>query len=324
MTIDRRRVLAGMAGLGAAAAAAPAWAQFGNAIQPQSDPWAQVDPYADARNGFPARGEPRPTPGRSPSNDPFQGRPNGFASVSAAEEELEIARASGSVKKLLADLGGPYPDRRVQDAMNQFMEPFVRACDRPHLPWDTVVNRVPQFQAIAFGGGKMMMFPEVIAVSDHPGELAAVLAHEMGHNVFSHGTKKIESAIMLETAMEQGVGQKMQQDLAILGADAKDILLKSYGRENEYEADSYIITLFERVGIHPRHAIVAYDKLMQYYGERPQEDNSLFSTHPGTLDRMRRMAELVRTLPPPGKEAVLPGWSTLKATFPTPAKFRTL
>lgn len=321
MTIDRRKVLAGLAGLGAASAA-PAWAQFGNAIQPQNDPWAQVDPYADPRNGFPTKASPqsRGTPSRP--SEAFGEQPEGFASVSPAEEELEIRRASNSMAKLLQDMGGPYPDKHVQQAMGSFMQPFVRACDRPSLPWETVVNRVAQFQALAFGGGKMIMFPHVINVSDHPGELAAILAHEMGHCVFSHSTKKIQSALMLEEAMEKGGGPKMQKDLEVLGVDAKDVLLKSYGRENEYQADSYIITLFERVGIHPRYAISSYEKLMKYYGQQPEEDNSLFSTHPGTLDRIRRMAEIVRTLPPPGKEVELPGWSALKAAFPTPPAFR--
>lgn len=326
MTIDRRKVLTGLAGMAAGLAASPAvpaWAQFDNAIQPQNDPWAQVDPYADSRNGFPSQGAPASPAGR-PAPSHFEPPPDGVAGVSAAEEEREIARATSGMKRLLQDMGGPYPDQGVQQAMSSFMQPFVRACDRPSLPWETVVNRVTQFQALAFGGGKMMMFPHVINVSDHPGELAAILAHEMGHNVFSHSTKKFQSALMLDDAMATDARANMKKDLSVLGLGAKDVLMKSYSRENEYEADSYIITLFERVGVHPKYAISSYEKLMKYYGQRPSEDNSLFSTHPGTLDRMRRMTEIVRTLPPPGKEVALPGWSTLKAAFPTPADFRNI
>lgn len=314
--IDRRKVLAGLAGLGASIAL-PAWAQ---AIRSQSDPYAQVDPYADPRNGFSSGAG--TFGGGSPRSDVFERGPSALA-TSRHQVDEEIGMGVSGLESFLEKKGGPHPDRAVQQAMAQFMGPFVKVSDRPELPWEFVVNRIPQFQALAWAGGKITVFPHVIAVADRPGELAAIMTHEMGHSTFSHSYEKQRMANMLERTAEKGRLIDMQKRMGVAGMSAVDAMMKSYGRENEFEADAYIITMFERVGIHPADALSMYAKMMQYYKELPNEDNSLFSTHPGTMERMERLADAVRMLPPPGKEVTnLPGWGILKAKFPTPSEYR--
>lgn len=323
--MKRRTVLAGLASV----MATPAWAQFPGAIQPQSDPWAQVDPYDDPRNGFATgrgggnggagRGLDRPQAG-GPS--PFAQTPANLQAVSAEEERQEIARASKNLPGFVSQTGGLLPDKRVQQAMNDLCAPLFKACDRKTLPWEIVVNRAQGFQAVAFGGGKMVMYPQTIMVCDHPGELAAIVAHEMGHNVHSHITKRMQTTELVIRQAENGPAAHGEGALKALGVSGLDALLKSYGRENEYEADAYIIVMFERLGVHPGHALSVYEKMMRFYGESPNEDNSLFSTHPGTLDRMQRLADQVRTLPAHGQDFRFAGWEVLKAALPTPSAFR--
>lgn len=323
--MDRRKVLAGMGGM-AAGLVSPAWAQFSGAIKPQSDPYAQVDPYDDPRNGFSNGTSSGQALGRSsgpsPAPSPFENGPSAISAVTAEEEQQEIARASKAMGARLAKYGGMLKDSAMQNAINDLSMPLFRKCDRSGLPWEIIINREPGFQALAYGGGKMLMYPETIAVCDHPGELAAIIAHEMGHNVFSHSTKRLQTAELLIQQAKGGHGEKAQQNLQALNMDPLDALMKSYGRENEFEADGYIITMFERLGVHPGHAITVYDKMMRYYGSSPDEDNSLFSTHPGTVERIRYMADRVRAIPAIGQEFKFSGWSVLKAGLPTPSAFR--
>lgn len=306
----------------AAGLVSPAWAQFPGAIKPQSDPYAQVDPYDDPRNGFSNEKSSGQAQGRPSVSPPFDNGPSAMSAVTAEEEQLEIARASNGMRERLSKRGGILKDSAMQNAINDLSLPFFRKCDRSVLPWEIVINREPGFQALAFGGGKMLMFPETVAVCDHPGELAAIIAHEMGHNVFSHTTKRLQTTELLIQHAKGGHGEKAMQNLQPLDMDPLDAMLKSYGRENEFEADGYVITMFERLGVHPGHAITVYDKMMRYYSESPNEDNSLFSTHPGTLERIRYMADRVRAIPAIGQEFKFAGWSVLKAGLPTPSAFR--
>jgi predicted Zn-dependent protease len=57
---------------------------------------------------------------------------------------------------------------------------------------------------------------------------------------------------------------------------------------------------------------------MRLYPESGSETTSLFSTHPGTRDRIAKLEEGAANLPRPSRAASAPGWDTLKRLFPTP------
>ncbi|MBI5163601.1 MAG: M48 family metalloprotease [Magnetospirillum sp.] len=106
-------------------------------------------------------------------------------------------------------------------------------------------------------------------------------------------------------------------------AEALKILFMGYKRENEFEADERVFTIFDRTGYDPRQTSPFFRQLIKIYPQTRAETTSLYSTHPGTLERIRRMEDLAASLPRPRTEPPSPGWSELKRLFPTPPDLRT-
>lgn len=326
MTIDRRKVLAGITGL-ATSASMPAWAQFGNAIQPQSDPWAQVDPYADPRNGFPSQRPQASQPGNSPRNDVFDRR----VGRGELDDPGEIASAKAALERGVAEAGGRHPDNRIQQAMQTFIQPLAKASDTPQLPWEAIVSRTEDINAWTVGGGKMCYFAGLIRMCDHPWELAAVVAHEMGHVDKGHSletSRMIKAAIAAEAA---GVDMKLnipahllvEGDVPAGVNDAFDLLIAGYTREKEYEADEHSLVILERAGIHPSAGILLMQKFIKLdMATGSHRFSTLVIDHPHSKDRLANMVQKIGMQTNPPKVVTLPGWDVLKAAFPTPPFWR--
>lgn len=313
MIIRRRSVLGGLAGLGLGAAL-PAWAQ---AIGPQSDPWAQVDPYADPRNGFSSerRAEP-PVPG-----------PRGSAerlTLSAADQD-EISVGRSVYPRWIKEGGGAYPDARAQQALRDFCRPLFAVADRAALPWTVTLTNERAPNAAAGAGGMVIVHAGMVALCDTPYALAAVLAHEVGHVDCRHSTRGLDMGQLAEIARAQGMtamGDKaMAQtmpDVAGRVPDFMKLMDLTFSREDEAEADAHAVEIFDRLGIDPALASSGMRALLDF--ERKHgggAPNEWVTDHPLTPDRVRAMDALAATRSKPRSNFTFPTWGVLKANFPS-------
>jgi len=321
--MDRRKVLAGMGGV-AAGLATPAWAQFPGAIKPQSDPYAQVDPYDDPRNGF-SNGRATAPQGSAPQQGgggtfAFSGNAPPFP-VSYPLEGFQMALGEQSLAENLTDMGGLFPNREAQKALAAFADPFLSIAHRSKLNWQLGIVNEAGINACAAPGGKMFFNPELIAVCDHPAELASVIAHEIGHVDYDHHGKKLQLAQMVDQALKSH-GKALNPELikAGYGGSPSLALMRGWGLDNEFEADANIHTHFAKLGLDHAKASLFFHKLLKI--EPPERETSLFSTHPGSRERIRRLDESANFYAPVRSEFTPPGWQTLKSIFPTPPEFR--
>lgn len=150
--------------------------------------------------------------------------------------------------------------------------------------------------AFALPGGRIFIFRGLLEFAEDPDQLAAVLAHEMGHVTLQHGT----------TAIVQGLGISFVFSV-LLGdmgggvvAAAGEILLRmSYSREAESAADRSAIALLQN-------ADLKFGGLSSFFERLAEEDKDLpsalqmLSTHPSSEKR----AELTRDLEDTGRTAL--------------------
>lgn len=325
MAVTRRRLLlTGLAGFGVIANF-PAWAQ---AIAPQSDPWAQVDPYDDPRNGFSSpRAAPQARGGSNAADGVFRHGPRRQATPE--EERQEVADAARLYAGAMRDDGGPVTDRRIQAAMQSFIAPLTRVADRRALPWEARVARDASINAWTLGGGKMAFNAGLIAACDHPGELMAVVAHEMGHVDCLHTLLRLQLMRTLDQADRRGMLDlsRISADGLVpggaRGASVFDLLVAGFTRENEYEADEHSIELMRRAGMDPSWAVSLMRKLERQdlkYGHHKVSE--LLLDHPYSSERAANLEARTRFDPKPRGAIVAPGWDVLKAAYPTPAEWR--
>jgi len=140
--------------------------------------------------------------------------------------------------------------------------------------------------AFALPGGQIVVFRGLLDFAESPDELAGVLAHEMGHVTFRHGTEGIVKSLGL--AFFFGV---MLGDLGsgAIGLAGETLVSTAYSREAETEADSAALELLDRAGLRAEGVAEFFARLEKAYGDMPAAV-ALLSTHPTHLSRAKRFA----------------------------------
>jgi predicted Zn-dependent protease len=244
-----------------------------------------------------------------------------------AGEGDEIKMGESFYPDYLNKSGGAYPDRNAQEALRKFAQPILAAADRKSLPWEITLVDNKQVNAWALPGGKIAVNSELVRQCAHPDELASVIAHEVGHADHGHSLSQIRNQALL--ASVGGLGKEALSGwlgggalggevLGALEGPLYSMILTGYSRTNEFEADAHILEIFQKTGNDPSRADDFFRTLMRLYPESGSETTSLFSTHPGTRDRIAKLEEGAANLPRPSRAASAPGWDTLKRLFPTP------
>ncbi len=290
MTISRRLVLGGL-GVGLAASAMPARAQFslGNLVNQASK----------------------------------------VASAYTTGEDDEIKMGQNFYGSYLSKSGGVVDNGDAQNALRQFAQPIFAAADRRNLPWEITLVKNNDVNAWALPGGKIAINSALVSQCSHPDELASVIAHEVGHADYGHSLSQIRNQALISSvgglgkeALSNwmgGAGGLGAEVLSALEEPLYNMAMTGYSRSHEFEADSHILKIFQKTGNNPDRADDFFQRLMQIYPESANEaTTSLFSTHPGTRDRIAKLEQAAAKLSRPNSEAPAPGWAALKEMYPTP------
>ncbi|MBI5162609.1 MAG: M48 family metalloprotease [Magnetospirillum sp.] len=246
----------------------------------------------------------------------------------SASEADEVRIGETHYPQLLAQSGGAVSDRTAQDALRRFAQPLIGAADRKGLGWEITLLDNDQVNAWALPGGKMAVNSALVRHCNHPDELASVIAHEIGHADKGHGLSQMRNQALLQTA--GGVGKQAlaawigggalgAEVLSALEGPLYGLVLNGYSRTNEFEADHHILGIFAKTGRDPGRAADFFRTLKAIYPQSASETTSLFSTHPGTQERIDRLTADAAKLARPARSETMPGWDDLKSRFPTPA-----
>lgn len=155
---------------------------------------------------------------------------------------------------------------------------------KPELVFRSMGGKFPN--AFALPGGFIVVSDELVALANDE-ELAAVLAHELGHWQLRHGLQGVlrSSAALLLVSTVSG-------DLSALTTFAGTIpfvlLQRGYSREFEEAADAYAVDLLRQADISVAYFATILKKLED---ARPGsgQDLTYLSTHPATGDRIKRV-----------------------------------
>lgn len=255
------------------------------------------------------------------------------SAVSVAEayttgESDEIAMGENYYEGYLRKSGGTYPDRNAQEALQAFAQPLINAADRRGLAWDITLVESDQVNAWALPGGKIAINRALVSQCRVPDELASVIAHEIGHADRGHGLAQIRNQALLSSAGNVGkdalgawmggAGAIGTEVLSTLEGPLYSMVLSGYSRDHEFEADAHILKIFERTGHDPDKADDFFHTLLRLHPQADTATTSLFSTHPGTTERIAKIEQAAAKATRPTRGTTTPGWDKLKDLFPTP------
>lgn len=217
--------------------------------------------------------------------------------VGMSEEEEKQVDRQVAPQQFSQDLGA------IQDdAVNRYLGEIGRRLDasshRPQMPYSYRVLNANYVNAYTFPGGAMAVTRGILVDLHDESELAALLGHEIGHVNARHAAQRQGQAKLAQAAISganliaAGTGYGSLVELGSqLGAS---VLLTSYSRDNEREADALGQEYMVRAG-YPASGMIGLQQLLvdQEKGA-PGLMQTMFASHPMSRERRdtaRQLAE---------------------------------
>ncbi|HSH70750.1 MAG TPA: M48 family metalloprotease [Deferrisomatales bacterium] len=230
----------------------------------------------------------------------------------AAEVPYDTERVIGESLALegFARYGLPVDDPELQRYVNLVGNAVARNSLRPTIPYHFVVVDSPLYNAFACPGGIIFVSSELVRSMHDESELAAVLAHEVGHVAHKHALGSIRRAQFLSgvgkltaASMKGNQGQQFQ---GMIG-DLQNVLFdKGLDKKLEFEADLAAMETAYRTGYDPQGMVRVLEALQAKESSATDKKGSWFSTHPPVGERLTRLRALDAQYPDAASLSRLP------------------
>jgi len=191
----------------------------------------------------------------------------------------EVVKEVESTEKVLSN-------PQVQSYVSNIGSKVSKVCDRKDVKYTFKVLDSEEINAFACPGGFIYIYKGLMKKMDNEAQLAAVLAHEVGHIVARHSVKRLQAIYGYSIVMEVALGDKMGKTARQMVDAATGVVLLGYGRENEYEADDYGILYSKKAGYNPKGMVQIFEKFKQMEGKPPNTFEKLLMSHPPASDRI--------------------------------------
>lgn len=209
------------------------------------------------------------------------------------EQEYYIGRA---VAASILSSYKPYDARAANLYLNTVGQALAMASDKPETfgGYHFLIMDTDEINAFSAPGGLILISRGMLRCCKNETEVAAVLAHEIGHVELEHGLRAIKKSrwtsaftiLGAETAKNLGSEELAELTKSFEGAitDVTSTMVNSgYARKLEQEADAAAIVIMKRVGYNPnglKNMLLTMDKLMKH------DDRGFAKTHPAPADRI--------------------------------------
>ncbi|WP_244487562.1 M48 family metalloprotease [Aureimonas sp. Leaf460] len=169
-----------------------------------------------------------------------------FENLQKADPQSSIGRSQHP--KILAAYGGAYSDPKLEQTLAGIVGRLAAVTDDPNRIYRITVLNSPNVNAFALPGGYLYVTRGLLALANDSAEVAAVLAHEMGHVTANHGIERQKREEAAEIA-GRVVSEVLSSDAAGRAALARGRLsLASFSRNQELQADALGIRQTGRAG----------------------------------------------------------------------------
>ncbi len=234
----------------------------------------------------------------TPSSEPVT-----VDTVTRNDKLAEIARQQHP--RILATYGGEYSDPKLERAVAKIVGKLTVVSDDPNQAYRITILNSPNVNAFALPGGYLYVTRGLLALANDSAEVAAVLAHEMGHVTANHGIqrqKKEAEEVLASQVVDEVLGSSQSAKVALLRGKLR---LAQFSRNQELEADAIGIKSIGEAGYDPYAAARFLQSMADYADFRSvsgAEDESLdfLATHPNTPQRIDLARRHARQFGPPG------------------------
>jgi len=196
-------------------------------------------------------------------------------------------------------------DPIVTEYINRLGQNIVLHSDAK-VPFTIKVVDSDEVNAFALPGGFFYVNKGLLLEADNEAEVAGVMAHEIAHVAARHGVEQASKGTLVNYASIPliflgGWGGYAVQQAASL---AIPLGFLKFSRGAEEEADRLGAQYLWAAGYDPQALLTFFEKLQAENKKKPGTLSKLFSTHPATGDRIKKVSALVDRFPERAEYAV--------------------
>jgi predicted Zn-dependent protease len=258
---------------------------------------------------------------------PFAPKPFGGDNIFKGESEVWLADA---VEKLDSDTCRPIDDKTITEYVAQVGNNLASYSAAPRKHYQFIVTTDSDADAMTAGGGRIYLTRGILEEVENEDQLAAVLAHEIAHDAFSHaakmvtrqmfwltGTRKVNTPQEVEAALVKLLNEYQKKPLAVITES-----LLGFARFDELEADRAAFYNIYKAGYNPQALTVVLKRLARIEEDdlgtdeyrKQQFVTLLFGSHPPAAQRTMTLAWESNFVKLPAKDAhvVSPAFDQMK------------
>ncbi len=210
-------------------------------------------------------------------------------SVTRDNRLADLARAQHP--RILATYGGEYSDAKLERMVAKVVGSLTTVSDNPTQTYRITILNSPNVNAFALPGGYLYVTRGLLALANDSAELAAVIAHEMGHVTANHGVarqQKEAEEVLATKVVTDVLGETPSARVALIRGKLR---LAQFSRNQELEADAIGIKTTGLAGYDPSAAARFLQSMAAYSDFRAisgATDPSLdfLATHPNAPQRI--------------------------------------
>lgn len=211
--------------------------------------------------------------------------------ILSRDEEIRIGRQAGAAIEKQYGVSRNPADINLVERIGQRL---AAANNLRNWPYTFKVLNDRSVNAVSLPGGPVYVFRGLIdATEGNEDEIAAVVAHEIGHVERRHAAQQYSQGVLAGLLITFGT----RGDVTTAAQIANLFMQMKFSRDDEYEADTSAIRYTYRAGYDPHGLVRFFQKLqrMERQGSGDVISNNL-RTHPLTSARIQRANEEINRI----------------------------
>lgn len=218
--------------------------------------------------------------------------------VGMSESEEKAVDQQVAPQQFSQDMG-PVQDSQLNNYLSSVGQRLDQHTHRPQMPYSYRVLNANYVNAYTFPGGAMGVTRGILVDLNNEAELAALLGHELGHVNARHAAQRQGQAMVAQIAVAgANIAASNSEWGALVGIGSQlgaSVLLSSYSRDNEREADALGQEYMVRAGYPASGMVGLHQLLVDQQKEAPGMLQTMFSTHPMNVERRDTARQLAET-----------------------------
>ncbi|MEK6813583.1 MAG: M48 family metallopeptidase [Nitrospirota bacterium] len=221
------------------------------------------------------------------STSPITGKEEFLLVPPETEAQMGIENA-----RAVLEVQDPYPDPGVQRTVERVGRRIVPHTHLPNLPYTFHVIASPKINAFTTGGGQIFIYTGLLERLKSEAELAAVIAHEIGHSSGRHIAKKVQTSLLISLGAA-AAGTAVKSESAARSLEAAlgivNLFARGYSRDHEREADDVGAVYMAKAGYDPEGMADTFRLFLDLSAGKGGGEHWILSDHPAAAERIARV-----------------------------------